>query len=133
MYGGRLTTLQIGGPPPKTCTLEVYGVNFDFDKSNIRPDSTPVLNEVLALFTGDPTFAAEVGGHTDNVGNGPYNLKLSDARASAVKDWLIQHGVPAARVTARGYGDTKPLVPNNSDDNRAKNRRVELKRMNCKN
>jgi outer membrane protein OmpA-like peptidoglycan-associated protein len=130
-YG--LTTFQVGGPTPKTCTLEVYGVNFDFDKSVIRPDSTPVLNEVLALFTVDPSFAAEVGGHTDNVGNGPYNLKLSDARASAVKDWLIQHGLPAARVTARGYGDTKPLVPNNSDDNRAKNRRVELKRMNCKN
>jgi OmpA-OmpF porin, OOP family len=56
-----------------------------------------------------------------------------DARAAAVNDWLIQHGVAASRVTARGYGDTKPLRLNNWEDYRAKNRRVEVRRMNCKN
>jgi outer membrane protein OmpA-like peptidoglycan-associated protein len=127
-----LQTLQIGGPPPKACTLEVYGVNFDFDKALLRLDSEPVLKQVLALFTGTPEFAAEVGGHTDNIGKPPYNLKLSDARAAAVKTWLVGHGVAAARVSSHGYGDTRPLVPNTTDENRFKNRRVELKRANCK-
>ncbi len=126
-----LTTIQVGGPPPKACTIEVYGVTFDFDKATLKPESEPVLTQVLGLFTGDGGFAAEIGGHTDNVGAAAYNLKLSDARAAAVKAWLVGHGVAAARVSAKGYGDTKPLVPNSSDENRAKNRRVELKRPRC--
>jgi len=129
--GFELTTVQIGGAPPKSCTLEVYGVNFDFNKAVLRDDSAPVLEQLHALFAGDPAFAAEIGGHTDNVGGADYNLKLSNARAGAVKAWLVDHGVAASRLAARGYGDTKPLVPNTNDENRAKNRRVELKRAHC--
>lgn len=128
-----LLSLEVGGPPPKTCTLEIYGVNFDFNKSTLRPDSEPVLEQLLALFKTDPSNSAEVGGHTDNVGKEDYNMKLSQARADAVKAWLVAHGVAATRLTAHGYGDTKPLVPNTTDANRFKNRRVELKRNNCKN
>ena len=123
--------LKPGGPPPKACTIEVYGVNFDFNKSVLRPDSAPVLAAVLHLFTATPSFSAEVGGHTDNIGKPDYNLKLSEARAAAVKTWLVAHGVAADRVTSRGFGDTRPLVPNDTDANRFKNRRVELRRMNC--
>jgi outer membrane protein OmpA-like peptidoglycan-associated protein len=130
--GYQLTTVQVGGPAPKSCTLEVYGVNFDFDKATLRPDSDPVLNQVLALFTGDPAYAAEIGGHTDNVGTRPYNLKLSANRAATVKAWLVAHGIAASRLTTAGYADTKPLVPNTTDENRARNRRVELKRPACK-
>ena len=124
--------LNVAGPPPTACAIEVYGVNFDFDKSVLRPDSEPMLKRVLALFTRDPRFSAEVGGHTDNVGAAEYNMKLSDARAAAVKSWLAAHGVAAARVASRGYGDTRPLVPNTTDENRFKNRRVELRTAACR-
>ena len=130
--GYTLTTVQIGGPTPKACKLEIYGVNFDFDKAILRPESEPVLTQVLALFTGDPSYAAEIGGHTDNVGQRPYNLKLSGQRAAAVKDWLIAHGVAGSRMTSAGYADTRPLMPNTSDENRFRNRRVELQRKGCK-
>ena len=128
----KVQTLTAGAPPPKACTIEVYGVNFDFDKATLRPESAPVLRQVLALFTTIPGFASEVAGHTDNIGTAAYNMRLSDARAAAVRNWLIQHGVAAPRVSSRGYGDTQPLVPNTSDENRFKNRRVELRRTNCK-
>jgi outer membrane protein OmpA-like peptidoglycan-associated protein len=128
----RTAELKAGGPPPKECTIEVYGVNFDFNKSTLRPDSLPVLQAVLHLFTATPSFRAEVGGHTDNIGTPDYNMKLSAERAAAVKAWLVAHSVAADRVTSRGYGDTRPLLPNDTDANRFKNRRVELRRMNCR-
>jgi outer membrane protein OmpA-like peptidoglycan-associated protein len=127
----RTAELKPGAPPPKECTIEVYGVNFDFNKSVLRSDSAPVLQAVLQLFTATPSFRAEVGGHTDNVGTPDYNMKLSGERAAAVKAWLVAHSVAANRVTSRGYGDTRPLAPNDTDANRFKNRRVELRRMNC--
>ena len=124
--------LHEGGPPPAACVIEVYGANFDFDKAVLRPDSEPVLKQILALFAGTPDFSAEVGGHTDDTGLPEYNLKLSDARAAAVKTWLVAHGVAAARVASRGYGDTRPLAPNTTEQNRLKNRRVELRTANCR-
>jgi outer membrane protein OmpA-like peptidoglycan-associated protein len=128
-----LVTLQVGAPPlPKKCKIEIYGINFDFDKATLRDDSEPMLNQVLALFQVDPKLAGEIGGHTDNVGKPAYNATLSGQRAEAVKAWLVAHGIEAARLTTRGYGDSSPLVANDTDENRAKNRRVELRRKDCK-
>lgn len=79
-----LTALQIGGLPPKSCKIEVYDVNFDFNKSDIKPESETVLKQVLALFIADPSYSAEVGGHTDNVGKHNDNITLPDRRADAV-------------------------------------------------
>jgi outer membrane protein OmpA-like peptidoglycan-associated protein len=120
-----------GAPVQKACTLEIHGINFDFDQSYIRKDSEPVLKQVLALFTNDPHYSAEISGHTDSAGTGPYNMKLSERRAQAVKAWLVAHGVAASRIITAGYGDTRPLVPNTTDENRARNRRVELKQARC--
>ena len=119
---------QIAGP---ACRVAVYGINFDFDRATLRPDSEPVLRQVLALFKSEGQLKAEIGGHTDNVGQAAYNLKLSAGRADAVKAWLVSNGVAAARLEARGYGDTQPLVANDGDAHRARNRRVELKRSGC--
>ena len=116
----------------KSCKAALYGVNFDFDRATLRPDAEPALNQVLALMKDESALAVEIGGHTDNVGKPDYNMKLSDARAASVVQWLVAHGVAAARLSSHGYGDTQPLVPNSNDENRAKNRRVELKRRDCK-
>jgi outer membrane protein OmpA-like peptidoglycan-associated protein len=72
------------------------------------------------------------GGHTDDIGDKAYNHKLSGERAGAVKAWLVAHGFAAARLTTAGHGDTRPLVPNSTDQTHARNRRVELKRVGCK-
>jgi len=71
----------------------------------------------------------EVGGHCDSDGSDAYNLKLSDRRAKAVRDYLVKMGVPATRMTARGYGESQPVEDNATKEGRAANRRVELKRM----
>ena len=110
----------------KTCHVALYGVLFDFNKSTLQPASDAVLQQVADLLTKDKTLKVEVQGHTDNVGGDASNQTLSEARARAVADWLTKHGVAAARLSTHGYGKTKPVADNNSDEGRAKNRRVEI-------
>jgi outer membrane protein OmpA-like peptidoglycan-associated protein len=76
-----------------------------------------------------PDVKVEIAGHTDWTGSDAYNLKLSNARADAVMQYLISKGVKADNLTARGYGETQPIADNNTDEGRAKNRRVELRRI----
>jgi outer membrane protein OmpA-like peptidoglycan-associated protein len=108
------------------CKLPLYGVTFDFDKATLKPESTPVLEKAAAALTANPSLNVEVQGHTDDVGDEAYNLRLSGQRAESVRAWLAQHGIAAARLTSKGYGKTQPVVENSSDANRARNRRVEL-------
>jgi outer membrane protein OmpA-like peptidoglycan-associated protein len=113
------------------CKTELYGINFDFDKASLRPDAEPVLQQALAVLEAEPEVAVEIGGNTDNIGKPDYNLALSQRRAETVVQWLAAHGIAGDRLSAKGYGDTNPFVPNDSDADRARNRRVELKRAGC--
>jgi len=89
-----------------------------------------VLDGVAASLVDNPTVTVEVGGHTDNTGRRAPNLTLSDARANAVRDYLIARGVQASQLTARGYGPDQPVSDNTTVAGRAANRRVELTKTN---
>jgi OOP family OmpA-OmpF porin len=115
----------------KDCHVALDGVLFDFNKSTLKPESGPVLAHVQALMTQNAALKLEVQGHTDNVGTDAYNQKLSEDRAAAVVAWLTQHQVKSDRLTSQGYGKTRPVADNNSDDGRARNRRVEIANTAC--
>ena len=114
------------------CHLALTGVLFDFNKSTLKPESDPILQQVSAMLTQDPALKLEVQGHTDAIGSDAYNQPLSEARARSVVAWLSQHGVSASRLWARGYGKTRPVASNATDEGRAQNRRVEIANMACK-
>jgi len=102
-------------------------IQFETDSAKILPAAKPILDEIADLLRKRTDIRlVEVQGHTDDVGPAVDNRKLSQARAEAVRDALIALGVESARLTANGYGPDKPLVPNTSNANRAKNRRVQL-------
>jgi outer membrane protein OmpA-like peptidoglycan-associated protein len=113
------------------CHVAIYGVLFDFNKATLQTASEPPLQQVLALLKKNTTLNIEVQGHTDNVGTDTYNQTLSESRAAAVVTWLTQHGIAAARLTSKGYGMTKPVADNRTDEGRAKNRRVEISDPRC--
>ncbi len=106
--------------------IAVYGIHFDTGKATIQPDSEGTLNEITKLLQENPDLKLRVEGHTDNVGAAAANQTLSEKRAQAVVAWLVAHGVSASRLTATGFGATKPVADNSSEDGRSKNRRVEL-------
>jgi OOP family OmpA-OmpF porin len=110
----------------KTGHVAVYGIHFDTGKSAILPESEDSLKQILALLNQNATLKIRVEGHTDNQGTPAANQTLSEKRAQAVMGWLTANGIDAARLTAKGFGQTKPVADNASDAGRAKNRRVEL-------
>jgi OOP family OmpA-OmpF porin len=100
---------------------------FDFNKASVRPESDSLLTEVAKVMNDHPEIKhARVEGHTDSVGSSEYNQKLSMLRAQAVVDWLAAHGVAKERLTAKGMGKESPMAPNDTEANRALNRRVEF-------
>ncbi|MDR1006593.1 MAG: OmpA family protein [Bacteroidales bacterium] len=99
---------------------------FDFDKSILLPQSYIELNNLLDVLNKYPQMTIELRGHTDNYGTDAYNLPLSQRRAAAVYDYLIAHGIDKSRLSYKGYGAKIPIADNNTDEGRAKNRRVEF-------
>jgi outer membrane protein OmpA-like peptidoglycan-associated protein len=110
--------------------LILQGVNFATGKATLLPESQTILDRVAESLTNNPTVTVEVGGHTDNTGRKATNVRLSEARANAVRDYLISKGVDGARITAKGYGPDQPVAENTTVEGRAANRRVELSKTN---
>lgn len=129
------TSGQAIGPDgcPVPLTIDLRGVNFDFDRDTLRPDAIVILDEAIAILQKYPQLRFEVAGHTDAVGTEAYNEDLSQRRARVVFDYLANHGIDNSRMVGpTGYGEGRPIAPNanpdGSDDpeGRARNRRTEL-------
>jgi hypothetical protein len=99
---------------------------FDFGKDYLQSSSYPELDRAVRLMQAIPTMEVQIAGYTDNVGSDTYNQDLSLRRAKTVRNYIINHGVDGARVAAEGYGMADPVAPNDTDDGRAQNRRVEF-------
>lgn len=108
-------------------TVTLQNVFFDTDKYDLKPESFYELNKLVDFLKNNPTLRIELGGHTDNAGKEPHNLELSQNRAMAIVKYLVSKGIDNSRLTAKGYGSSKPCVPNDSKENMAKNRRTEFK------
>jgi len=116
----------------QTGMIRLHNVNFDFDKATIRPDAYAVLDTVGRVLSRYPQLRIQVAGHTDARGSDAYNFALSNRRAASVRNYLLSHfsALQRIQVTSRGYGESKPLLPNTSEENMAENRRVEFVVMN---
>ena len=118
---------------PVPVSIDLKGVNFDFDKSTLRPDAVAILGEAVQILQRYPELKVEVAGHTDSKGTDAYNQALSERRATAVYDYLTSNGIAASRLVGpNGYGESRPIAPNTNPDGsdnpegRAQNRRTEL-------
>ncbi len=101
-------------------------INFDTGKSDIKPESVPIIDQIAALMNAHADLKLSIEGHTDNVGTPASNKTLSEQRAKSVMNAVVQKGIAAGRLTAAGWGQDKPIADNRSEDGRAKNRRVEI-------
>jgi outer membrane protein OmpA-like peptidoglycan-associated protein len=112
--------------PRKGSTIRLRNVFFEFDRADIKPESEVELLEVVRLLQAHPKWKVEVQGHTDSVGTAMYNQQLSQRRAEAVRQFLIRRGIKPERIQARGYGSSRPIAPNATEEGRALNRRTEI-------
>ena len=115
-----LVPIEIGA------VVRLNNVYFDFDKWNLRPESFVELDRVVKMLADNPAIEIEMSAHTDSRGSDDYNFKLSDNRARSVMEYILSKGIATSRIRSEGYGETKPVVPNDSDENRQLNRRVEF-------
>lgn len=115
-----LTPIEIGQP------IRLNNIFFEFDKSGLLSQSFDELNRLIEFLNEHPNMVIEIGGHTDGKGSDSYNLTLSDKRANTVMEYLADNGIEAERLTAKGYGETTPIMPNDSEEGRGFNRRVEF-------
>lgn len=116
----------------QTVEKAARSVYFETGKSTLKKVSYISLNKIAQVMKDDPTLNVDISGHTDNVGNGAYNLELSDKRANVCREYLIGQGISADRITAKGFGMTMPIADNKTALGRAQNRRTEFKLRNYK-
>ena len=111
----------------KDAVVQLQDITFETGKADLKPESNEELDRLVSLLEGNQTIKVEISAHTDDVGNDDSNLKLSEKRAKTVVDYLTKKGIKGDRMTAKGYGETQPLGANDTDENKAKNRRVQFK------
>jgi outer membrane protein OmpA-like peptidoglycan-associated protein len=114
-------------PIEKGQTIRLNNLFFEFNKSALKSESYAELDRLHAILLSNPDMKIEIGGHTDDVGSDDYNMNLSRERANSVITYLVGKGIAQERLTSKGYGESKPEVPNTNDENRTVNRRVEFK------
>jgi outer membrane protein OmpA-like peptidoglycan-associated protein len=107
-------------------TAILKNIFFITDSYELLPESQIELNKLIEFLIKNPTVKIEIGGHTDNTGTEEYNLKLSNNRAKAVNDYLIAHNIDPFRINFKGYGESKPVSDNNTEEGKALNRRTEF-------
>ena len=114
-------------PPSKGTKIATVGsANFDFDRASLKPSGRDVLDGAVKTMRDNPTLSVVIEGHTDSVGSDAYNERLSERRANAVKDYLVRQGISSSRITTRGYGESRPVASNDTEEGRAQNRRAEI-------
>lgn len=123
------TKVEPNGCPPaeEQGAIVFRNILFEFDSADLDPESLPILDQVAEYLKANPGVSMQIQGHTDNVGTAGYNLNLSLRRAQAVMAYILGRGIPAERLEVKGLGMSKPLVPNDTEENRARNRRVEFR------
>ncbi|MDE6694885.1 MAG: OmpA family protein, partial [Bacteroidales bacterium] len=124
------TPLQKGialKPIRKNAAIVLNNIFYKTNQYTLEESSLAELGRIFTFLAQNPSVKVEIGGHTDDIGSESYNKTLSQKRAQAVADYLISQGIDPARLSAVGYGMEKPAVPNDSDENRALNRRTEMK------
>jgi OOP family OmpA-OmpF porin len=105
--------------------LVLDGILFESGRATLQAESAPRLDRVVEYMTHMTSVRIRIAGHTDNVGDPRRNQALSEARAQAVREYLVTHGIDGSRVEAVGYGDTQPVASNDTEEGRAQNRRIE--------
>jgi len=118
-------TVTVMFEPARSYRLD--NVYFDFGKYTLRPESYKELDELVSYMKWRENEKIEIAGHTDNIGSAPDNLKLSQQRAEAIRQYLIKKGIAASRVIAKGYGSTDPVADNSTYEGRQQNRRTEVR------
>ncbi len=116
-------------PAPVEEKIFLNGIRFDFDKSVIKPEFVPVLDEAVEILKKHADKKVEIQGHTDSIGTDAYNEKLGMRRATAVKNYLVDKGVNGDNLTTVSFGESNPVADNGTKEGRAMNRRVEFKVM----
>ncbi len=117
----RVSPIEVGS------VVRLNNIFFEFAKATLKPESFPELDRTVKFLEENKTLELEIAGHTDNVGSDATNQKLSQARAQSVVNYLVSHGVDQSRLIAKGYGESRPVAFNNTEEGRAMNRRVEFK------
>jgi OOP family OmpA-OmpF porin len=113
-------------PPPAKPMVTLKGPHFDFDKATLKPEGKRLVDQAVDTLKANPTMRVSVEGHTDAIGSEAYNLKLSERRADAVRDYMVSEGIDPSRISTEGFGKTRPVADNSTAEGRAENRRVEI-------